>query len=100
MQYRHEGDIQEAYGWELITEAQYNRYLEIFRAGESALENTPPTVNELVVSILNRINGDIYRDQKEWEFAALTPAQQEEERKRAEESNRAWKKYIAELMIV
>ena len=97
MQYRSEREIQDDYGYECITEAQYDRYLEIFRAGQKALENAEPTVNELVVSILKRINGDIYRDQKEWEFSALTPEQQEAERKRAAESQKAWKKQIAEI---
>ena len=97
MQYRSEREIQDDYGYECITEAQYDRYLEIFRAGQRALENTEPTVNELVVSILKRINSDIYRDQKEWEFSALTPEQQEAERKRAAESQKAWKKQIAEI---
>ncbi len=31
------------------------------------------------------------------EFSALTPKQQEEERKRAEENRAAWKKRIAEI---
>jgi len=97
MQYRNEREIQDDYGYECITEEQYDRYLEIFRAGQAALENAEPTVNELVVSILKRINGDIYRDQKEWEFSALTPEQQEAERKRAAESQKAWKKQIAEI---
>lgn len=97
MQYRSEREIQDDYGYEFITEEQYDRYLEIFRAGQQALEDTPPTVNELVISILKRINGDIYTDQKEWEFSALTPEQQEAERKRAAESQKAWKKRIADI---
>lgn len=97
MQYRSEREIQDDYGYELITEEQYDRYLQIFRDGQEALENTQPTVNELVVSILHRINGDLYIDQKEWEFSALTPEQQEAERKRAIESQKAWKKKISEI---
>lgn len=61
------------------------------------MENGPPTVNELVITILRRISSDIYKDQQEWEFSALTPKQQAEERKRAEESRAAWKKRIAEI---
>lgn len=59
--------------------------------------NAEPTVNEIALSILRRMNSDVLRDQQEWEFAALSPEEQEAERKRAEESNRAWKKYISEL---
>ena len=32
MQYHSESDIQEAYGWEFISEQQYERYLELFEA--------------------------------------------------------------------
>ena len=38
MQYRNEGEIQNDYGWEYITEAQYQRYIELFRSGKEALE--------------------------------------------------------------
>ena len=34
MQYRSEKDILDAYGWGLITEKQYDRYLALFREGE------------------------------------------------------------------
>ena len=33
----------------------------------------------------------------QWEFEALPPEEQEAERKRAEESNKKWKEYIADL---
>lgn len=59
IQYRNEGDIQNDYGWEYITEAQYQRYIELFRSGKEALENGPPSVNEIIVSVLHRINSDI-----------------------------------------
>lgn len=97
MQYSREEDIQNDYGWGFITEAQYDRYRELFLFGEEALENGPPTVNELVITILHRISSDIYMDQQEWEFSALTPKQQAKERKRAEENRAAWKKRIAEI---
>lgn len=61
------------------------------------MENGPPTVNELVLNILRLISSDIYSEQREWEFSALTPKQQAEERKRAEENRAAWKKRIAEI---
>lgn len=97
MQYRNEGEIQNDSGWEYITETQYQRYIELFRSGKEALENGPPSVNEIVVSILHRINSDILRDQTEWEFSALSPEEQAAERKRLEESQKAWEKRIAEI---
>ena len=97
MQYRNEGEIQDDYGCEYITEKQYRLYLEIFREGEDALENHPKTVNEITHSILKNMLRDIERDRRQWEFEALSPEEQEAERKRAEESQRQWKAYIAEL---
>lgn len=61
------------------------------------MENGPPSVNEIVVSVLHRINSDILRDQTEWEFSALSPKEQAAERKRLEESQKTWEKRIAEI---
>ena len=97
MQYHSESDIQEAYGWEFISEQQYERYLELFRQGRKALDEHSPTVTELALSILNRIFLDIDRDCRQCEFEALSPEEQLAELKRAEESRQAWKQYIASL---
>ena len=42
MQYRSEHEILDAYGWEIITEKQYEMYLDIFHRGRDALENHAP----------------------------------------------------------
>ena len=97
MQYHSESDIQEAYGWDFISEQQYGRYLELFRQGRKALDEHSPTVTELALSILNRIFLDIDRDCRQCEFEALSPEEQLAELKRAEESRQAWKQYIASL---
>jgi len=97
MEYRSERDIQDAYGWEFITEKQYDLYLEIFRNGQAALENRMPTVNELAHKILLRILSDIDAEQREWRFSALTPAQQREELQRAEQAKREWKEKIHQI---
>ena len=97
MKFQSEWEILEAYGWELITEKQYDRYLELFREGEAALENHAPTCAELAHGILCRMAAGVERDIREWEFSALTPEQQQEKRKRAEESRLAWKRKIAEI---
>ena len=92
MQYHSESDIQEAYGWEFISEQQYERYLELFRQGRKALDEHSPTVTELALSILNRIFQDIDRDCRQCEFEALSPEEQLAELKRAEESKQAWRR--------
>lgn len=95
MNFHSEWEIQEVYGWELITEKQYDRYLTLFREGEAALENHEPTCLELAHGILCRMAAGVERDIREWEFSALMPEQQEVERKRAKESRLAWKRRIA-----
>lgn len=97
MGYRSETDIQEAYGWEFITEQQYERYLEIFRKGKDALDTHEKTVNELALGILNRIVASVETDRREWEFCSLSDEEKAEAIKKAEESQRKWKKTIAEL---
>lgn len=97
MKFHSEWEILEAYGWELITEKQYDRYLKLFRKGEAALEHQEPTCSELAHGILCRMAAGVERDIREWEFSALTPEQQQKERKCAEESQLAWKRKIAEI---
>ena len=45
MEYHSENEIQDAYGWELITEAQYRAYMDLFHRGRQALEEHAPTVS-------------------------------------------------------
>lgn len=40
---------------------------------------------------------DIDADRREWEFSALSPEDQQAERARAEQSQKEWKRKIAEL---
>lgn len=90
MGYRSEEDIRDAYGWEFITEAQFDLHIEIFRNGEKALEQPPPSINELTYRILCRIISDIDLEQREWRFSALSPAQQRVEIERAKQSKKEW----------
>lgn len=97
MQYTSERQIQDDYGWAFITEAQYERYIDLFRNGQEALENVPPTPKVLALSILHRIIGDIEADCHEWEFSALTPQEQASELERRRKAQEEWKQKIAEI---
>ena len=97
MQYRSENDLLDAYGWEVITEKQYEIYLDIFRRGRDALENHAHTVNEAVHRILLRILSDIAAEQREWRFSALTPAQQAAEIERAEKAKKEWRERLQKI---
>lgn len=97
MQYRNEREIQDDFGWGFITEAQYDRYLLLFQQGQAAMEQLPPTKNELAMRLVRRIIADIDRDRREWEFSALSLEDQQAELARAEQAKKAWKQKIAEL---
>lgn len=90
MGYRSESDIQDAYGWEFITEAQYERYLDIFREGKDALEKHTPTVNERACAILRNIRGDILRERQDYRYEAMSPDELRAEIKRQQEAEREW----------
>lgn len=97
MGYKSEGEIQNDYGYDCISEKTYQRYLEIFRIGKAALDNPEPTVNDITLFVLRRIKRDIIVEQKDWEFEAMSPEEQEVERKRAAESQKRWKDKIADI---
>lgn len=97
MQYRSENELLDAYGWEVITEKQYELYLDLFRRGRDALENHAPTVNEAAHRILLRILSDIAAEQREWRFSALTPAQQAAEIERAEKAKQEWREKLRKI---
>ena len=97
MGYRSEADIQEAYGWEFITQAQYARYLEIFRAGKSAMENHEPTVTERVLSILRAIRRDLLQEQQEYRYEAMSPDELRAEIQRQQAAEREWNERMKEL---
>lgn len=97
MQYRSENELLDAYGWEVITEKQYELYLDVLRRGCDALENHAPTVNELVRQILLRMLSDLAAEQMEWRFSALTPAQQAAEVQRAEKAKQEWRERLRKI---
>ena len=97
MQYHSERELQDDFGWGFITEAQYDRYRLLFQQGQAAMEQLPPTKSELALRLVRRIMADIDADRRECEFSALSPEDQQAERARAEQSQKEWKRKIAEL---
>ena len=97
MGYRSEADIQEAYGWEFITQAQYERYLEIFRAGNSAMENHEPTVTERALAILRAFRWDLLQEQQEYRYEAMSPDELRAEIQRRQAAEREWNERMKEL---
>ncbi len=97
VQYHSENAIQDDYGWGVLTEKQYELYLDLFRRGQQALDEHNPTISELALSILNRIFRDIEKDLYQYRFEALTPEQRLAELQRAQQSKDEWDQHIAEL---
>ena len=97
MQYHSEAEIQDAYGWDFITESQYRAYLDLFRRGRKAIEDHPPTISEMALAIMRKVIRDLEADKREYEFSALTPEQQVVELQRAEQARKEWKAHIAQL---
>lgn len=97
MGYTSEDAIREDYGWGFITEKQYDLFRDLFQKGAAALDNRLPTTAERAMKILNRIAAEIREEQLEWEFCALSPAEQSVELERAAQARREWTERIAEL---
>lgn len=93
MEYESMDEIHELYGWDAITEEQYERYTELFLQGEAAIENHAPTRAERVYRLLYQLCKEISSEQREHEFDALTPAEQTARL----EQMLAWKEKIAEI---
>ncbi len=97
LEYESEREIQDAYGFDCISEAQYELYQKIFEEGQQVLDSREKTVNELALSVINRILADISEEQKEWEFSALSPKDQAAVMRKVKKNQESWKKRIAEL---
>lgn len=97
MEYTSERQIQDDYGWDIITEAQYERYIDLFRHGKEVLETLPPSVAQISLNIVRHMINDIEQDRQEWEFSALSPQEKAAELERRENANLEWKKRIEEI---
>ena len=95
--YGSEEEIRDAYGWGSISEKQFERYIDLLRAGEDALEHHPPTRTERALSILRHIRKALDRDRQEWEISAMTPEQWAKEYRRRMDANQAWKEKLRQI---
>ena len=97
MQYHSERELQDDFGWGFITEAQYDRYRSFSAGGRLPWSSCRrQRANWLCAwcaaswRILTQIAGS-------GSFSALSPEDQQAERARAEQSQKEWKRKIAEL---
>ena len=71
MRYSSEQEILDDYGWGFLTEAQYDRYRELYEKGRAALEDLPPTQNKLTLQLVRRIIADLDAERREWEVVGV-----------------------------
>jgi len=98
--YSSERDIQDAYGWDFITEAQYDRLLDLWRAREKHID-TQGKFSDRVTQMLERAAGGCGEEFLETleEFNAMQ-RQLNDDIKRIERENRDndYKRYINGLI--
>lgn len=94
LEYSSIDEIHDAYGYEMITEQQYQLYTALFEQGEAAMGNHAPTQSERVRQILLSISKDLMKEQQEWEFSALSPEEQAKELVRRDAAAQEWKNKI------
>ena len=63
--YGSEDEVRDAYDWGSISEKQYERHIDLLRAGEDALEHHPPTRAEQALSILRHIRKKLDAERQE-----------------------------------
>ncbi|MCX4372882.1 MAG: adenylosuccinate lyase [Dysosmobacter sp.] len=97
LEYESLAEIHDAYGYDMITEQQYQLYTELFERGEAVLEDHAPTRAERVHYILLSIRRELTVEQNGWEFSALSPEEQAKELARRDKARREWKDYIKEV---
>lgn len=97
LEYESLAEIHDAYGYDMITEQQYQLYTDLFEQGEAALEDHAPTRAERAHHILLSIRRDLTAEQDAWAFAALSPEEQSKELARRDEARRKWKDYIKDV---
>ena len=97
MGYHSEDEIRDAYGWDYITEAQMELYIDLLHQGEDVLNHHAPTVSERTVAILRSISADIARERQDHRYEAMTPDEFRAELKRQQKAEQEWKEHIKEL---
>lgn len=95
--YRSVEDIRDAYGWDLITWEQCEQYIALYEQGEEILNKPFISKETAAVELLSRIISDLDKLGETCRFDALTPEQQADEIRRAEQSKLEWENHKKEI---
>lgn len=83
-QYRNYEDAQDAYGWGIITEEEFDAIVKAMELGEEYVENTTTPV-EVAARMLEKYVGLLHHEKSSFEFDILPPEEKERLRKKNEE---------------
>ncbi len=75
-EYRSIEEARDAYGWNIITEEQFEEFKKMFEAGEDYVDNRV-SAEEVASGMLNDFLSRIKRDIRSFEFELLPSAEQE-----------------------
>lgn len=95
--YRSVDEICDAYGYDLITDNQRSKYIELFEKGKEALDEPLENKDTAALDILLRFTKQLRFEIEQDRFDALSPEEQAEEIRRSEESLNAWKEHKKEI---
>ena len=95
--YRSVDEICDAYGYDLITDNQRRKYIELFEKGKEALDEPLENKDTAALDILLRFTKQLRFEIEQDRFDALSPEEQAEEIRRSEESLNAWKEHKKEI---
>ena len=99
LEYRSEREIQDAYGYDMLTERQYAQYLDLFRRGQEAMENPPETKHAVSLRISRKLLTEMERELYALEDLAMTPEQRAAAKAQASQARREWKERRQAMQI-
>lgn len=97
LSYNHVEEIRNDYGYGYITEEQCRRYMELYEKGQEILNNPPETKQTVALSILDFIISDLSSRERQERFDALSPEEQAEAYRKADEMRERRKKRLDEI---
>ena len=97
LSYQDEEEIRDEYGYGCITEKQFIRYMELFEKGQDSLNEPLESKETAALDILRIIISDLNFEIRQDRFDALSPEEQAEEYRRAEQSRKEWEQRKKEI---
>ncbi|MBE5040542.1 hypothetical protein [Ructibacterium gallinarum] len=88
LSYRNVEEIRDEYGYGFITKEQCRSYIKLFEKGQDLLNEPLKSRESSALDVLKMIVSDLRQEIRLDRFDAMSPEEQAEERRRAEQSRR------------